>query len=169
MSMKHSLLQFFKRNFPGFVILTVIVACGVTFANRSHRKSPEVFVPAPSDVDLVLKNYRYSEHLPTGSFSLHGTELVRRGAMMLGLRSNFKKTTTLTDITGRFHGTESELEFSAAQAEWETSRDAPLLLQSGVTMRLGGATLPDVERATIDLKQGRVTTFGLKRKTYALK
>lgn len=169
MSVTHRLLRFFRAYLPALAIGAIVAFCGVTFVVRLHKKSSEALVPTPSDVDLVLKNYRYSENLPGSRFSLQGTELVRRGTIMLGLRSNIKKTTTLTGITGRFLSNKQELKFSAEDAEWDTSAGAPLFLNRGVSIRLGGEPLPDVERAIFNLKERRLITFGSKRKEYYLK
>lgn len=132
-------------------------------ANQKNR------VSLPSDVDNVIKDFKFSDIRKDGNTYIYGKQLVRRGKKMFGLRSTVVKTTMLDMIQGRFSSSTHLVTFSASEGEWETSPDLPLDLKNNVIISLDRRQLNNVERAKIYFNQGRIVTFGTKRDEYRFK
>lgn len=138
----------------------------ILYPSQDARNSSQTL---PLDVDHLVKDYEYSDIRPEGLVVVRGKQLVRRGEKLLGLRSTVAKSTVLDTVQGRYSSATKKMSFSAGEGEWKTSSDMPLTLKNGVVVILGSQKLIDTDSAKIYLDQGKIVTFGMKKRQYHFK
>ena len=114
----------------------------------------------PDDVEMVLKKYEFRETDDGMEIEISGNQIVHRGREILGLRSNLVKATYFQNIRGKLNSTKGKIEFSAKDAEWDTTSSSPLLLRRNVSVSINNKQLADVKNARIYLKQGVMEVTG---------
>jgi len=152
------------RHLLAGLVLAIIAALGgyLWHGVRHAGELPREVAKAgklPSDVEGVMKDYVFSDNSGDSSVEIKGRRIVRRGRLLLGLRTNMAKTCYFEGISGKMRSNNGVTEFSAEEAEWNMAASSPMVLHGNIKVRSEGRDVRGIRKCRIYLKCGVIELF----------
>ncbi len=160
----------FTRHLLLYSIVTLVILLLILIWRGLSSRTQHIPPSAPPDVRAVISEFRHTEELQYGAFSVQGKRAVQRGKSLLGLRVTAAKTTLFDNIKGSIRSPEGELFiFSASSALWDMDINRPLVLDKDIYIVIRGTALRQVKRAWLHLREGTVVVQNEKTTEYSLR
>ncbi|NVN93084.1 MAG: hypothetical protein HXX11_21155 [Desulfuromonadales bacterium] len=115
-----------------------------------------------------MERYAYRDTQGTLTYEMSGDRVIYRGRQILGLRSNIVKATFFDTVRGTILSKKGVVEFSASDAEWDTSSSSPLILHRNVNITVNHRRLDNLKQARIYFKRGVLEVSGKQKEVFQL-
>jgi len=145
------------------VVLSLVVLGGYLWRGVLHvgvtKGEAGKTAALPPDVDNVYQRYVLRDCSEGCSIEIKGRQIVKRGRLLLGLRSNLVKTGYFKGFSGVFHSKKSVTTLSADDAEWNMESSSPIILHGNIRVESNGKEYSKIRNCRVYVKRGLIELF----------